>query len=196
MKCARYTVRDVARMAGISHGTTERLDRDTAIYVYALTVCSLRLTIYNGSDHRYTLQRLSQILGGNFEKIDACYQVYQTRCKWHPDRETTRRMIGDAIAATTRTLPAWRAIRTLDRLYQIDKMVIAHPWCSYCGSSEDLTIDHIVPTSAMRRDPNDPFSWPWKEANLESNLAVACRRCNSRKGAKTAEQYLSWIQKQ
>ena len=41
--------------------------------------------------------------------------------------------------------------------------------CVYCGSPKDLTLDHVVP-----RSKGGKFSW--------SNLVVACKRCNSKKG--------------
>lgn len=37
------------------------------------------------------------------------------------------------------------------------------PWCSWCGTDEDLTADHVDPT-----DPNSP-------------LQVLCRPCNTRR---------------
>ena len=43
--------------------------------------------------------------------------------------------------------------------------------CRYCGSTNDLTLDHIVPVS--RRGDNS-----------SSNLQTLCRSCNSRKGAR------------
>lgn len=47
--------------------------------------------------------------------------------------------------------------------------------CLYCGSRDELTIDHVVPRSHGGRD-----SW--------ENLATACRRCNGRKGDMTPEE--------
>lgn len=43
--------------------------------------------------------------------------------------------------------------------------------CLHCGTSDDLTLDHVVPWSAD--GPDD-----------ESNLQTLCRPCNSRKGAR------------
>src|SRR5690348_3942229 len=43
------------------------------------------------------------------------------------------------------------------------------PWCSQCGSTEDLTADHIIPRSKGGR-------------NVLSNYKVLCRSCNSSKG--------------
>lgn len=46
--------------------------------------------------------------------------------------------------------------------------------CLYCGSKKDLTVDHVIPKSQGGKT-----SW--------TNLATACRSCNSRKGNQTAE---------
>ncbi len=43
--------------------------------------------------------------------------------------------------------------------------------CSYCGASENLALDHIIPRKAGGRDLGD-------------NLVYACRKCNSSKGKK------------
>ena len=51
--------------------------------------------------------------------------------------------------------------------------------CVYCGSTEDLTMDHLVPT---RRGG----------LNEEENLQVACRVCNADKRHMTHEEYLNW----
>lgn len=40
----------------------------------------------------------------------------------------------------------------------------AQPWCSICGSTEDLTVDHVEPRS------------------LAAGVQTLCRRCNGRKG--------------
>jgi len=47
--------------------------------------------------------------------------------------------------------------------------------CRYCGSTDYLSIDHVVPRHQGGSDD-------------EPNLVVACRSCNSRKGARTPEQ--------
>ena len=44
--------------------------------------------------------------------------------------------------------------------------------CQYCGSTRDLTIDHVVP-----RWMGGPCTW--------ENLVACCRRCNLKKGDKT-----------
>ena len=64
----------------------------------------------------------------------------------------------------------WREIRL--RVFERDE------WqCRYCGETEDLTCDHIVPL--VRGGTND-----------DENLAAACRRCNSSKGDKTPAEWL------
>lgn len=50
--------------------------------------------------------------------------------------------------------------------------------CCYCGSTDDLTIDHVTPLA--RGGSNDL-----------ANLVVACRICNSSKGARLLEEWLS-----
>jgi 5-methylcytosine-specific restriction endonuclease McrA len=47
--------------------------------------------------------------------------------------------------------------------------------CQYCGSTKDLTIDHVVPRSRGGGDTWD-------------NMVTCCSPCNSRKGNKTLEQ--------
>jgi len=46
--------------------------------------------------------------------------------------------------------------------------------CLYCGSTKQLTIDHVIPSSKGGRS-----TW--------TNLATACHRCNVKKGDKTPE---------
>lgn len=47
--------------------------------------------------------------------------------------------------------------------------------CQYCGSSKDLTLDHVLPKSRGGRT-----SW--------DNLITACKLCNSKKGDSTPEE--------
>ena len=51
--------------------------------------------------------------------------------------------------------------------------------CSYCGSTEDLTIDHIVPIAGGG-------------AHSLDNLCIACRSCNCSKGTKDLDEWLQW----
>ena len=49
--------------------------------------------------------------------------------------------------------------------------------CQYCGSTERLSLDHVV---------------PWSRGGKDSvqNLVTACRSCNSKKNARTPEEWL------
>jgi 5-methylcytosine-specific restriction endonuclease McrA len=47
--------------------------------------------------------------------------------------------------------------------------------CLYCGSENNLTIDHVMPSSRGGRN-----SW--------ENLATCCKGCNGKKGNKTPEE--------
>ena len=50
--------------------------------------------------------------------------------------------------------------------------------CAYCGSTKNLSLDHIVALSKGG-------------AHCESNLLVACRSCNSSKGTKPVAEWLA-----
>ncbi|MDX2303017.1 MAG: HNH endonuclease [Microscillaceae bacterium] len=47
--------------------------------------------------------------------------------------------------------------------------------CQYCGSTKDLTLDHVIPRSKGGRSTWD-------------NLVTACKHCNSKKGDYTPEE--------
>lgn len=49
--------------------------------------------------------------------------------------------------------------------------------CVYCGASEDLTLDHVIPRS--RGGSDEP-----------ENLATCCKPCNSSKHARTPEEWM------
>jgi hypothetical protein len=48
--------------------------------------------------------------------------------------------------------------------------------CVYCGSTKDLTLDHVIPVSRGG-------------AGNHENLATCCKSCNSSKGARTPEEW-------
>lgn len=52
--------------------------------------------------------------------------------------------------------------------------------CHYCGSCDDLTLDHKTPRSKGGGDH-------------PSNLLTACRSCNSRKGTKSYDEFLEFV---
>lgn len=58
---------------------------------------------------------------------------------------------------------------------------LMHKWqgrCAYCGKEGKLEVEHLTPSARGG-------------ANRVSNLVVACRPCNLKKGAKSLEEFLS-----
>ncbi|MBU2913860.1 MULTISPECIES: HNH endonuclease [Reichenbachiella] len=47
--------------------------------------------------------------------------------------------------------------------------------CQYCGSEQDLTLDHLIPRSKGGR-------------SMWNNLVTACKKCNAKKGDKSLDQ--------
>ncbi len=47
--------------------------------------------------------------------------------------------------------------------------------CQYCGTTKDLTLDHLIP-----RSKGGKSTW--------NNLVTACKRCNSKKGDSTPQE--------
>ena len=56
-------------------------------------------------------------------------------------------------------------------------MKLHYGCCAYCGESKPLTRDHKIP---ITRGGTDDIT----------NIVPACMRCNSRKGTRTAREYL------
>lgn len=63
------------------------------------------------------------------------------------------------------------------------KEVVSVGACEWCGATEDLTADHIVPLA----EGGDPWSL--------DNGRCLCRPCNSRKGARreAPEVRVTWV---
>lgn len=76
------------------------------------------------------------------------------------DSNRARRAISDT---------KWRALRL--QVFDRDDWI-----CTYCGSADDLTCDHIRP---LARGGNNDLD----------NLTTACRSCNSSKGDKLVEEW-------
>lgn len=84
----------------------------------------------------------------------------KAQCPQHRPKDTRRIRHRPAHAATDWK---WRKISEQTRAKQ--------PWCSQCGTTNDLTVDHIIPVSV---DPSLAYE--------PLNLDVLCRSCNGRKG--------------
>lgn len=54
--------------------------------------------------------------------------------------------------------------------------------CAYCGATEHLEVDHVVPLSRGG-------------ANTERNLVIACRSCNAAKNAKHPVIFVGELQR-
>jgi len=55
--------------------------------------------------------------------------------------------------------------------------------CQYCGSQEELTIDHIIPKSRAKE-----FKYDKVKLNSWENMVTCCRECNVRKDNKTIKE--------
>ena len=67
---------------------------------------------------------------------------------------------------------------TMRSLYDDERIKMTAPQaCCYCGTANNLCVDHLIPR--MRGGPNAP-----------DNLVWACRSCNSSKGSK---DLLEWM---
>jgi 5-methylcytosine-specific restriction endonuclease McrA len=50
--------------------------------------------------------------------------------------------------------------------------------CEWCGSKENLTIEHIIPRSILLKMGYEPME-TWE---LTKNLTIVCKVCNKEKG--------------
>jgi 5-methylcytosine-specific restriction endonuclease McrA len=61
-------------------------------------------------------------------------------------------------------------------------------WCRWCGTTEQLTFDTIIPTlEGHKSEHHRRFDWSWRMSFYRwqlaaGNLQVLCVRCNSAKG--------------
>ena len=117
--------------------------------------------IYACDGVAWTLGQPCQVLRGGMQRRSGL----QSRIEVHP------------IVAVKGNIPsrAWRKAPALSnpKLFSRDRMV-----CAYCGHPslvDELTREHIVPTSRGGAD-----SW--------MNCITACRGCNSRKGSRLPEE--------
>jgi len=56
--------------------------------------------------------------------------------------------------------------------------------CVYCGSRDELTIDHVIPLSRFRE-----YHLHFREVNCDSNLVTACQSCNYSKRDSSPEDF-------
>jgi 5-methylcytosine-specific restriction endonuclease McrA len=100
-----------------------------------------------------------------------------TVAAWHADNPDKvkaiqqRRRARKADAAGTFTSEQWLA-----------RLAYHENKCVYCGSREDLQIEHQIPLARGG-------------TNWASNLVPACRSCNCSKGTRTPKEFLAYRQK-
>ena len=66
--------------------------------------------------------------------------------------------------------------------------------CAYCGkklSYSKVTVDHLIPVGAVKRDEKLKKKLHGKSVNDPSNLVASCLACNQKKGMDTGK----WIRK-
>jgi 5-methylcytosine-specific restriction endonuclease McrA len=127
-----------------------------------LNAAALRLMVEKG----LTLSDVADIVAANESKVDTTAAERQRRCRAGKKQSKKcdnrhRRGMSDI---------AWRKLR--QQIFERDAFE-----CQYCGSSHNLTCDHIIPL--VRGGTNET-----------SNLATACRSCNSSKGHKDIGDWL------
>ena len=55
--------------------------------------------------------------------------------------------------------------------------------CAFCGSTEELELDHIIPNGMPRRETSrSERIWEWIQAFDAGNLQILCKKCNIIKG--------------
>lgn len=115
----------------------------------------------------------------------------QSRAKYLKYREKIRKRHKEWREKNrAKSLQYWHAHRT--RKFGPDADLTAEQWlvilntaghkCVYCGTTEALEVEHIVPVSRGGR-------------HTASNVEPACRRCNGRKSNKTKEEFLAFLVK-
>ncbi len=97
----------------------------------------------------------------------------QTRCAQH------QRSVRTDLPAWTKQVRPSSAFQGYDAEYRRNRKLLLEyqPWCSACGTTENLTADHIL---AYSQGGGNGFD----------NLQVLCRSCNSRKSRQEAKVWV------
>ena len=157
-------MRAIADWATIEIQGVERMDvlqLDCSGRPQAWMTAKEAAVLYASDEVSWTLGDPFRILRGGVQRATG----HQSRIELHP------------IIAVRGAIPSrvWRQTPTLSnpKLFARDRQV-----CAYCGGrfhSDDLTREHIVPTSRAGHD-----TW--------MNCITACRACNGRKGNRLPEE--------
>jgi 5-methylcytosine-specific restriction endonuclease McrA len=71
------------------------------------------------------------------------------------------------------------AAKTRDKLF-----TILGPWCKYCGATENLQLDVIIPVGNDKHHREYDWSWRmsfYRAQHAKKNLQALCDKCNARK---------------
>lgn len=120
------------------------------------------------------------VLNSDYTPINmlSCLRAFAIVVKGHADVIRNYPEEERVLHGATRTYPAPSVIRVNERakvpyrrvpLTRTNILKRDGHACVYCGSTENLTLDHVTPKSKGGRD-----SW--------DNLVTACKPCNSKKG--------------
>lgn len=124
------------------------------------------------------------ILNADFRAMSVCSVQKAFMLVFLQKAEIIHRAEGAILRTVSRSYPMPSVIRLLSYAPVPYKGVMMN-WqniykrdghsCQYCGSRDNLTLDHVQP-----RSRGGKLSW--------TNLVTACRRCNSLKGDRTPEE--------
>lgn len=128
------------------------------------------------------LDAVHDVLGGNRKEVAEALKTLAITPKPGPDDPEPRAMIeltGES-GARRLTIPCWEDhAAPLTQPWDTSAYPVVYARdgsrCRYCGTSQNPTVDHVVPRCQGGGDAPE-------------NLVVACRPCNLRKSGRTPEQ--------
>lgn len=119
-------------------------------------------------DERHKLDRKAAKAAYYQDKKDYIDARNKAWKELHPDQVRIydgRRRAAERKAPATLTAAEWLAVLTTHGRF-----------CDYCGSTDNLELDHVVPLSRGGH-------------HVKENVTPACRSCNRSKGAMTADEF-------
>lgn len=124
----------------------------------------------------------------NIERIRAKNREYNKRRDQVKEFTRLRNWVAAQPKEKIRAIQVRQSQRRMARAKELPHTLTVEEWedikkifsfkCAYCGQEKPLTQDHIIPLSRGGGYTRD-------------NIVPACRSCNSKKGRKTAEEYLN-----
>lgn len=136
------------------------------------------------SQDKAIANRRTLVLNQDYSPLTICSVHRAFLLVYLQKAELLSEALNASLKTVTRTFPAPAVIRLRSYIYLPYKGVVLSRQnifkrdgyeCQYCGTTRDLTLDHLVPKARGGKS-----SW--------LNLVTACRRCNARKGDFTPEE--------